>query len=46
MGYMEKEFKGAGENGKKNWKKENAGRIYGKQENGGEKKPACFRPPK
>ena len=26
MGYMEKKFKGAGENGKKNWKKENAGR--------------------
>ena len=38
MGYMEKKFKGAGENGKKNWKKENAGRIYGKQENGGEKR--------
>ena len=26
MEYREKKFKGAGENGKKNWKKENAGR--------------------
>ena len=26
MEYREKKFKGAGENGKKSWKKENAGR--------------------
>ena len=38
MEYREKKFKSAGDNGKKNWKKENAGRSYGKQENSGEKR--------
>lgn len=50
MGYMEKKFKGAGENGKKNWKKENAGRngnngrdVNGKTErNSGRKETQNF----
>ena len=50
MGYMEKKFKGAGENGKKNWKKENAGRngnngrdVNGKTErNSGRKETQKF----
>ena len=50
MEYREKKFKGAGENGKKNWKKENAGRngnngrdVNGKTErNSGRKETQNF----
>ena len=50
MEYREKKFKGAGENGKKSWKKENAGRngnngrnVNGKTErNSGRKETQNF----
>ena len=51
MEYREKKFKGAGENGKKSWKKENAGRngnngrnVNGKTErNSGRKETSLFK---
>ena len=44
MEYREKKFKGAGENGKKSWKKENAGRNGNNGRNvNGKKRNAEFR---